>query len=61
LRTWPRSTTDHDEIRESYNYVPTNLAERYDSFVHVEKLTALHSLGVEADRSQPPEAYPWGV
>ncbi|WP_435179252.1 erythromycin esterase family protein [Halorussus sp. AFM4] len=51
----------YDPDRESYNYVPTNLAERYDSFVHVEASSALHPLGVEADRSEQPEAYPWGV
>ena len=51
----------YDPDRESYNYVPTNLAERYDSFVHVEESTALHPLGVEADTSERPEAYPWGV
>ncbi|WP_135823816.1 erythromycin esterase family protein [Halorussus ruber] len=51
----------YDPDRETYNYVPTNLAERYDSFVHVEDSTALHSLGVEPDLSEAPEAYPWGV
>ncbi|NEU56554.1 erythromycin esterase family protein [Halorussus sp. MSC15.2] len=51
----------YDPHREAYNYVPTNLAERYDSFVHVEDSTALHPLGVDADSTRPPESYPWGV
>ena len=51
----------YDPARERHNYVPTDLAERYDSFVHVEETTALHPLGTEADTNEAPEAYPWGL
>ena len=51
----------YDPDREGYNYVPTNLAERYDAFVHVEETTALHPLGTDADETRQPEAYPWGL
>ena len=51
----------YDPDRESFNYVPTNLSERYDAFVHVEETTALHPLGADPDERETPEAYPWGL
>ena len=51
----------YDPDREMYNYVPTNLAERYDSFVHVEESSALHPLETEPNLDEQPEAYPWGL
>ncbi|RBI62212.1 erythromycin esterase family protein [halophilic archaeon] len=47
--------------RELGNYVPTVLPERYDAVVHVEETTALHPLPTEPNRSETPEAYPWGI
>ncbi|MFC4550720.1 MULTISPECIES: erythromycin esterase family protein [Halorussus] len=51
----------YDPERESFNYVPTNLAERYDLFVHVEESTALHPLHPEPEMRESPDLYPWGV
>lgn len=48
--------------RESGNYVPTRLSERYDAFLYFDWTEALHPLHVEADPSAgPPETYPWGL
>ncbi|WP_247731329.1 erythromycin esterase family protein [Halovivax limisalsi] len=51
----------YDPDRESGNYVPTVLAERYDAYVHVDETTALHPLARHADRTGVPELYPWGL
>jgi len=47
--------------REAGNYVPTNLAERYDAFVHLDETRALHPLELHADRDVVPDLYPWGL
>jgi erythromycin esterase-like protein len=47
--------------RESGNYVPTNLPERYDAFVHFDETSALHPLEIHADRDTVPALYPWGL
>lgn len=55
----------YDPGRERYgNYVPTELASRYDAFVYLERGDALHPLGPDSgasERSRMPETYPWGV
>ncbi|MFB6221842.1 MAG: erythromycin esterase family protein [Halolamina sp.] len=45
---------------ESGNYVPTNLRERYDAFVHIDETAALHPLELHPDREKVPELYPLG-
>ncbi|MFC6634241.1 erythromycin esterase family protein [Microbulbifer taiwanensis] len=46
---------------ERFQYVPTELARRYDAFVHLEETRALHPLHIEASReAEPPDTYPWG-
>ena len=47
--------------RESGNYVPTVLPERYDAFVHLEGTNALHPIAVHAERAGVPDLYPWGL
>ncbi|GAB6878007.1 hypothetical protein JCM17823_02810 [Halorubrum gandharaense] len=46
---------------ESGNYVPTDLRERYDAYLHVEETTALHSLERHPSRERVPELYPFGL
>ena len=43
------------------NYVPTDLPDRYDAFVHLEATGALHPLHVRPAEQGPPDTYPWGV
>ncbi|SHF74607.1 Erythromycin esterase homolog [Microbulbifer donghaiensis] len=51
----------YDPRRERGNYVPTELARRYDAFVHLDETRALHPLHIEAAASAtPPDTYPWG-
>ena len=47
--------------RESGNYVPTILPERYDAYLHLDETQALHPLDVHADRKKLPDLYPWGL
>lgn len=51
----------YDPDRETGNYVPTVLPERYDAFLHVEETEALHPLAIHTDRETLPELYPWGL
>ncbi|SEA42534.1 erythromycin esterase family protein [Microbulbifer marinus] len=51
----------YDPEWERGNYVPTELARRYDAFIHLEETRALHPLHIEASRAAtPPDTYPWG-
>ncbi len=50
----------HPEF-ESGNYVPTDLRDRYDAFVHVDATEALHPLELHPDRERVPELYPVGL
>ena len=43
------------------NYVPTRLADRYDALIFIDETTAVHPLGIPADLSEAPEAYPSGL
>ena len=49
---------------ESGNYVPTDLAERYDAFIYLDETTALHPLDVKVTlekHHEEPETYPTGM
>jgi len=49
---------------EAYgNYVPTNLAKRYDAFLHIDKTQAVHPLHMPESREDPdlPETFPSGL
>jgi erythromycin esterase-like protein len=43
------------------NYVPSILPLRYDAFIFLEETSALHPLHLEADESQMPETFPFGI
>ncbi|WP_346838624.1 erythromycin esterase family protein [Microbulbifer sp. SAOS-129_SWC] len=46
---------------ERGNFVPTELAQRYDAFVYLDETRALHPLHIEAaGEVTPPDTYPWG-
>jgi erythromycin esterase len=53
----------YDPARESYgNYVPTDLANRYDAFVYFETTRALHPLHVtDHFNGDAPGTFPWGL
>ena len=51
----------YDPTRESGNYVPTVLPDRYDAFVHIDVTEALHPLDLHTDRDAISELYPWGL
>lgn len=52
----------YDPDREKHsNYVPTVLNHRYDAFLYLDQTKALHPLHLQADPSQMPEGYPFGV
>lgn len=45
--------------QERGNYVPSNIANRYDAFVFINKTTALRPLGTRP-KNEPPDTYPLG-
>jgi erythromycin esterase len=47
--------------RETSNYVPSVLPDRYDAFLYFEETEALHPLHIEPVTSKPPDTYPWGM
>jgi erythromycin esterase len=49
----------YDPARESGNYVPSVIPERYDAFIFIDKTTALHPLGTRP-KNEPPDTYPSG-
>lgn len=51
----------YDPRHERGNYVPTELAKRYDAFVFFDQSRALTPLKLEIDRSEIPETYPSGM
>ncbi|MBW3625764.1 MAG: erythromycin esterase family protein [Armatimonadetes bacterium] len=53
----------YDPMYESYgNYVPTNLAQRYDAFLYIDESHALHPLHLEPlDDHEIPETFPTGM
>lgn len=51
----------HPEREAHGNYVPTDLAQRYDAFLYLEETHAIHPLHLdERTPLEPPETYPWG-
>lgn len=51
----------YDPDYEFGNYVPSDIASRYEAFMYLDKTKAVHALHVEPDGLQMPETYPWGV
>ncbi|MFB6097094.1 MAG: erythromycin esterase family protein [Haloferacaceae archaeon] len=46
---------------ESGNYVPTDLRERYDAYIHLDQTDALHPLELHPERERVPDLYPSGL
>ncbi|TWF34834.1 erythromycin esterase-like protein [Chitinophaga polysaccharea] len=51
----------HPEYERYGNYVPSILPLRYDAFIYLDHVTALHPLHIKPDGTQMPETYPFGV
>jgi len=47
--------------REKRNYVPSEIAERYDVFIYLDKTQALHPLKFEPEGYLTPETFPFGI
>lgn len=43
------------------NYVPSEMANRYNAFIYLDETSALHPLHINPDVRQLPETYPFGV
>jgi erythromycin esterase-like protein len=43
------------------NYVTSDIAERYDAFIFLDKTTAVHPLHMQPARGRLPETYPFGM
>lgn len=51
---------DPEYEKHGHNYVPTELANRYDAFIFVDETNALKPLGTTETKGQFPETYPLG-
>lgn len=51
----------YDPHRERGNYVQSNLSDRYDAFLYIDKTQALHPLHIKPDGNLTPETYPFGI
>jgi erythromycin esterase-like protein len=49
----------YDPQRESGNYVPSVIPNRYDAFMFIDRTKALRPLGTQP-RNEPPDTYPSG-
>lgn len=43
------------------NYVPSNIANRYDAFIYLDKTRALHPLDLKPHTKEVPDTYPFGL
>jgi hypothetical protein len=41
-------------------YVPTQIADRYDALIFIDRTEAVHALDITADQSEEAEAWPTG-
>ena len=51
----------YDPHHERGNYVPSNMSDRYDAFIYIDKSRGLHPLHYQPHGHNMPETYPWGV
>ncbi|HET7360333.1 MAG TPA: erythromycin esterase family protein, partial [Salinimicrobium sp.] len=51
----------YDPKNERGNYVPSNMAHRYDVFIYLDKTQALHPLNLKSDIHLNPETFPFGI
>ena len=49
----------HPEREHYGNYVPSQIARRYDAFVYYDETQALHPISHEKKLTKMPETYPW--
>jgi erythromycin esterase-like protein len=49
----------YNPARESGNYVPSIIPNRYDAFIFIDQTNALHPLGT-LPKNEPPDTYPSG-
>lgn len=51
----------HPESERPGQYVPTQLADRYDALIFMNETQAVHALGIPANTSEEPETWPSGL
>ena len=51
----------YDPEHERGNYVPSEMAERYDAFIYIDRTQALHPLKLHPDPHLTPETFPFGI
>jgi erythromycin esterase len=51
----------HPQFENPGNYVPSQMASRYNAFVFIDKTSALHPIYTTTLRHQLPETYPFGI
>jgi erythromycin esterase-like protein len=51
----------HPDLERHGNYVPSEMARRYDAFIYIDETQALHPLNIQADTHEVPETYPFGL
>jgi erythromycin esterase len=51
----------YDPNFEFGNYVPSDIPQRYEAFIYLDKTNAVHPLHIKPDGLQMPSTYPWGV
>lgn len=69
MREQINTTIGHRAIGVVYNpryerhgqYVPTQLADRYDAFIFIDETNAVHPLGIPADLTEEAETWPSGL
>ncbi len=51
----------YDPDRERGNYVPSEMTERYDAFIYIDKTQGLHPLKFKPKGKFTPETFPFGI
>ena len=51
----------YDPEKESRNYVPSEMVERYDAFLYIDQTQALHPLIFKTHGNLTPETFPFGI
>ncbi|TBW28495.1 erythromycin esterase family protein [Gramella sp. KN1008] len=51
----------YDPERETGNYVPSDMVERYDAFLYIDQTQALHPLKFKPKGNLTPDTFPFGI
>lgn len=51
----------YDPHQERGNYVSSNLSNRYDAFLYIDKTQGLHPLHIQPEGHKVPDTYPFGI